>query len=160
MPLLLGGMEDPLDQRVLVSVLWKRCTATLDVSKPLKFIQFTAFHIRTYACPPWKKKKKCRLDYDPATDSYANASGVEVRAPGFGETGSVENLANDFLQTFTDMVNAFEDMVDYFEDRGYEVGKTIRAAPYDWRLAAGIPESTWKQIRTQHRSNEVLFTHM
>ena len=28
-------------------------------------------------------------------------------------------------------------MVDYFVDREYKRGKTIRAAPYDWRLAAG-----------------------
>ena len=27
--------------------------------------------------------------------------------------------------------------VEYFVDRGYKRGKTIRAAPYDWRLAAG-----------------------
>ena len=31
-----------------------------------------------------------------------------------------------------------KDFVDYFVDQGYERDKTIRAAPYDWRLAAGV----------------------
>ena len=32
----------------------------------------------------------------------------------------------------------FHDMVDYFVARGYQRDVSIRAAPYDWRFAAGI----------------------
>ena len=32
----------------------------------------------------------------------------------------------------------FAVFVEYFVERGYERGKTILAAPYDWRLAAGM----------------------
>ena len=35
------------------------------------------------------------------------------------------------------MFPQFKEFVDYFVDRGYERDRTIRAAPYDWRLAAG-----------------------
>ena len=32
----------------------------------------------------------------------------------------------------------FHKMVEYFVDRGYVRDVSIRAAPYDWRFAAGI----------------------
>ena len=32
----------------------------------------------------------------------------------------------------------FNEFVEYFVNREYERGKTIRAAPYDWRLAPGV----------------------
>ena len=51
--------------------------------------------------------------------------------PGFGDTNTVE-----FLDTPPASPN-FNTFVDYFVARGYERGNTIRAAPYDWRLAAG-----------------------
>ena len=41
------------------------------------------------------------------------------------------------VDSFADFLY-FHDFVEYFVDRGYERGKTIRAAPYDWRLAAGV----------------------
>ena len=37
-----------------------------------------------------------------------------------------------------DTIEYFHKIVDYFVDREYKRGKTIRAAPYDWRLAAGM----------------------
>ncbi len=51
--------------------------------------------------------------------------------PGFGDTGSVE-----FLDEFG-IIPTFHELVEYFVDRGYVRGESIRAAPYDWRLAAG-----------------------
>ena len=32
----------------------------------------------------------------------------------------------------------FHTFVEYYVAKGYERGKTIRSAPYDWRLAPGI----------------------
>ena len=54
-----------------------------------------------------------------------------MSVPGFGNTSSVECLDGACL------VRYFKTFVDYFVKRGYQRGKTIRAAPYDWRLAAG-----------------------
>ena len=48
--------------------------------------------------------------------------------------GSISSIA-DFSDIIdTDPTNG---MIDYFVDRGYTVDVNIRAAPYDWRLAAG-----------------------
>ena len=75
----------------------------------------------------------CRLDYDSATSSYSDAAGVEVRAPGFGDTNTVEYLDTEGGMLLDGSFAFF----NYFVERGYERGKTIRAAPYDWRLAPG-----------------------
>ena len=55
-----------------------------------------------------------------------------MSAPGFGDTNTVEDLGQDLIG-----VSYFEDLVSYFEQRGYESGKSIRGAPYDWRLGPG-----------------------
>ena len=47
--------------------------------------------------------------------------------------------------TFT-IAGYFYELVQYFVDRGYERGKSIRAAPYDWRLAPGMLEQTGVRI--------------
>ena len=50
--------------------------------------------------------------------------------PGFGNTETVE-----FLDEF-EVIAQFHEFVEFFVNKGYIRGKTIRAAPYDWRLAA------------------------
>ena len=72
-----------------------------------------------------------RLLYNSSDDTYTNNTGAEVRVPGFGDTNTVE-----YLDT-PPAIPYFNSFVDYFVARGYERGNTIRAAPYDWRLAAG-----------------------
>ncbi len=62
-----------------------------------------------------------------------NSSGVEVRVPGFGNTETVEFLDDEDRQK----TPYFHTFVEHFVAKGYERGKSIRAAPYDWRLAAG-----------------------
>ena len=74
-----------------------------------------------------------RLVYDPTTNSFHDNAKVNIKVPGFGDTSSVEYLNPGLIDT----VEYFHDMVEYFVDRGYKRGQTIRAAPYDWRLAAG-----------------------
>lgn len=76
--------------------------------------------------------------YDPATNSYVNNSGVQVRVPGFGDTNTVEYLDD---VPWLELVRYFHSFVDHFVKLGYERGKTIRAAPYDWRLSPGMPAS-------------------
>ena len=74
-----------------------------------------------------------RLQYDSATNNYSAAEGVTVSVPGFGNTSTVEFI--DPADSALDYLHIF---VDYFIQRGYVRGRNIRAAPYDWRLAAGI----------------------
>ena len=74
-----------------------------------------------------------RLLYDSETNSFHNNTNVKIRVPSFGKTDGVEFLTTGFI----DLLPYFHDMVEYFVDRGYKRGRSIRAAPYDWRLAAG-----------------------
>ena len=62
---------------------------------------------------------------------YSNRDGVTIKVPGFGDTQTIEYIDTD------DYIPSYHDFVQYFVDRGYVRGKNIRAAPYDWRLAAG-----------------------
>ena len=75
-----------------------------------------------------------RLRYNSGTRYFEDNTGVRVQVPGFGETTSVEYLSSGMVYP----VEYFHTTVQYFVDRGYERGNTIRAAPYDWRLAAGL----------------------
>ena len=75
-----------------------------------------------------------RLVFDPTTDSFHDNNKVKIKVPGFGDTSSVEYLNPGLIYKRAYL----NEMVDYFVDREYKRGKTIRAAPYDWRLAAGM----------------------
>lgn len=83
------------------------------------------------------------LQYNTETRQFRDRPRITVSVPGFGGTDSVEFLGFvPYLETF----------VSYFVDRGYERGKSIRAAPYDWRLAAGTvaqlyENRTWLCVR-------------
>ena len=66
------------------------------------------------------------------TDGYSDTPGVTVTAADFGNTSSVEYLDP------TNSTPYFFFFVDYFVQHGYTRNKNIRAAPYDWRLGAGI----------------------
>ena len=69
------------------------------------------------------------MQYDPATGRFSDMPGITIRVPGFGDTDSVETLGG--------IVPYLRGFVNYFVDRGYVRGRSIRAAPYDWRIAAG-----------------------
>ncbi len=71
------------------------------------------------------------MEYDNSTNTYSNVSGVEVIVPGFGGTETVE-----YLDTQRH-IPQYNKLVSFFVQNGYVRGETIRAAPYDWRLAAG-----------------------
>ena len=71
--------------------------------------------------------------FEANNNNYDNNNGVTIEAPGYGETETVEFINTDN----TIEIPYMNDFVDYFVARGYERGKSIRAAPYDWRLAAG-----------------------
>lgn len=70
--------------------------------------------------------------YDTTTGHYSYFKHVDGRAKDFGLTSGIEQ---NFLWENETNWHIF---VEYFVNRGYERGEDIRAAPYDWRLAAGI----------------------
>ena len=53
--------------------------------------------------------------------------------PGFGGTKTVQWMNTSDITSIPYM----NEFVQYFLKRGYVEGMSIRAAPYDWRLAAG-----------------------
>lgn len=74
------------------------------------------------------------MSYDRNTGQYSStSSSITVSVPGFGDTYLVERKGNGLL-----IFPVFDVFVDYFVKRGYERGKSIRAAPYDWRLGPGV----------------------
>ncbi|CAI8056249.1 Phospholipase A2 group XV [Geodia barretti] len=73
------------------------------------------------------------LHYDSATDTYHDTEGVETRIPGFGNTSGIEYL--DPHAEYYGATVYFHPMVQHFVDKGYERGKTIVSAPFDWRYA-------------------------
>ena len=105
----------------------------------------------------------CRLAYDSNTNTYSTQSGFEIDAYDWGETCRVEYMLASILKAqgedgqgpngdeetavlqnecaFRPLGIAPDEylhtFVQYFVDRGYVRSKTIRAAPYDWRLSAG-----------------------
>ena len=80
----------------------------------------------------------CRLKYDADTRSFLNNTNMKIVVPDFGETSSIEYLSRNLILSKFKLLKYFNRMVEYFVERGYKRGKTIRAAPYDWRLAAGM----------------------
>ena len=74
-----------------------------------------------------------RLLFEAAGNTYRDKDGVTVEVPGFGGTETVQFLNTDNAIH----IPYFNDFVNYFVNRGYVSGVSIRAAPYDWRLAAG-----------------------
>ena len=79
-----------------------------------------------------------RLEYDASTNTYSDKTGVNVTVPGFGNTRVVECLEpRDSICNTVQETQYFSIFVNYFVAKGYQRGVDIRAAPYDWRLAAG-----------------------
>ena len=59
-----------------------------------------------------------------------------MSVPGFGSTETVETMSRGLVLQFP----CFKEFVNYFVERGYERGKSIRAAPYDWRVGPGMTQ--------------------
>ena len=67
---------------------------------------------------------------------YFNCDGVQIRAPGFGDTSSV-----DYLDPYNYLIPYFHEFIKFFSKYGYVKGVSLRAAPYDWRLTPGSNHS-------------------
>lgn len=79
------------------------------------------------------------------TKTYSNPPGVQMRVPYFGNTTGIE-----YLDPSTTYVGEyFGSFVQALVDTGYERGKSIRAAPYDFRTAPGKVVSSQFSPRKQ-----------
>ena len=72
----------------------------------------------------------CRLEYDEKTGRAKNAKGVTTRVPDFGNTTAIEWL-DPYLHGPAIYFYPFVDSLCRL--LGYERGKSLRAAPYDFR---------------------------
>jgi hypothetical protein len=76
-----------------------------------------------------------RLKHDRSSGHYSSISDrISVSVPGFGDTYTVEMLSGP--GGFT-RFRGYDELVEYFIERGYQRGKSIRAAPYEWRVGPG-----------------------
>jgi len=72
-----------------------------------------------------------KLIYDNVTDEIRSNDGVQVRPADFGGTSGVEYLDPTIKISMT---SYFKSLVEAFVKKGYQRGKSIYAAPYDFRM--------------------------
>ncbi|CAL8263430.1 unnamed protein product [Merluccius merluccius] len=82
-----------------------------------------------------------KLIYNRTTRKSSNSPGVEVRAPGFGQTYPIEFLDAHRLAGY------FHTMVQHLVNMGYTRNETVRGAPYDWRLAPNENEEYLSKLK-------------
>ncbi len=67
-----------------------------------------------------------RLEYDRTTSRYKEKEGIKVIIEHGGDFGGTKPAEQ-----------TMKGLIDYFVSFGYKRNKDFRAAPYDWRYAAG-----------------------
>lgn len=139
-----GGSDRHLAPVVIVpgtggNQLEAKLTAEYDNSKPWCYC-FRQEYFRLWLdvktlFPPFTScfVDRLSLDYDAKTDSYSNIKGVETRVPYFGTTEGMEYLDPSLKFLTCYMIH----LVDALKARGYESGKSLYGAPYDFRFAPG-----------------------
>ena len=89
-----------------------------------------------------------KLLYHRDTRTSSNVPGVETRVPGWGQTDSVEYLDPSWSAWLLgDVGNYMHTLVQYFVQLGYRRGDTIRAAPYDFRLAPHSQAQYFRRLK-------------
>ncbi|XP_069460035.1 phosphatidylcholine-sterol acyltransferase [Ambystoma mexicanum] len=82
-----------------------------------------------------------RVVYNRTTRTTSNAPGVDIRVPGFGKTESVEYLDKGKLAGY------MHTLVQHLVNNGYVRDETVRAAPYDWRVAPNAQEEYFQKMK-------------
>lgn len=80
----------------------------------------------------------CRLNY--TNGRYLDAQNVTISTSNFGSLSSLADLAPFFPASNE------TNFIEYLEQRGYRLDGNLRAAPFDWRLGAGMPSIHYKQV--------------
>ena len=77
------------------------------------------------------------VHYNATTNSFSNTRGVNVRPRDYGGVEGVDNLFDVVSGWGPGMSAVYQDIIKQLKATpGYEVGKNIRGAPYDFRLVA------------------------
>lgn len=84
-----------------------------------------------------------QLHYNNVTRKTKNTEGVNVQIPGFGSTESIEILTEN---RFAPQYYYYKNLVDALTELGYERNKTIRGAPFDFRLAPNEQDEYFKNL--------------
>nr|XP_033797172.1 phosphatidylcholine-sterol acyltransferase-like isoform X1 [Geotrypetes seraphini] len=82
-----------------------------------------------------------RVVFNRTTRKTSNAPGVDIRIPGFGKTSSVEFIDKGQLAGY------LHTLVQHLVNNGYVRDETVRAAPYDWRIAANEQEEYIEKLK-------------
>ncbi|XP_077310193.1 phosphatidylcholine-sterol acyltransferase [Lithobates pipiens] len=82
-----------------------------------------------------------RVVYNKTTRTASNAPGVDVLVPGFGKTFSIEYLDKSKLAGY------LHTLVQNLVNNGYVRDETVRAAPYDWRLAPNGQKEYFERLK-------------
>ncbi|KAG6540805.1 hypothetical protein Mapa_017829 [Marchantia paleacea] len=77
--------------------------------------------------------ERMKLVYNKDTERFENFPGVETRVPYWGTTDGLEYLD----PTFKSLASYMAPLVKAIKAEGYEVGKNLFGAPYDFRYAPG-----------------------
>ncbi|KAL2613855.1 hypothetical protein R1flu_025547 [Riccia fluitans] len=77
--------------------------------------------------------ERMKLVYNEETKKFENFPGVETRVPHWGTTEGMEYLD----PTFKSLASYMGPLVQGLKGEGYEVGKNLFGAPYDFRYAPG-----------------------
>ncbi|XP_053304549.1 phosphatidylcholine-sterol acyltransferase [Spea bombifrons] len=82
-----------------------------------------------------------RVVYNKTTRTASNAPGVDIRVPGFGQTYSVEYLDQGKLAGY------LHTLVQNLVNNGYVRDQSVRAAPYDWRIASNGQKEYFENLK-------------
>ncbi|XP_075433207.1 phosphatidylcholine-sterol acyltransferase [Ascaphus truei] len=82
-----------------------------------------------------------RVVYNKTTRMASNAPGVDIHVPGFGQTYSVEYLDKSKLAGY------LHTLVQNLVNNGYVRDETVRAAPYDWRIAPNGQKEYFQKLK-------------
>ncbi|CAM1298514.1 PLA2G15 (predicted) [Pycnogonum litorale] len=85
-----------------------------------------------------------KLYYNKTTKKTFNTPGVDILVPGFGRTETIEYLDEDRLIT---PGHYYSELVSSLISRGYERGKDIFGAPYDFRRAPNELECLFTKLK-------------
>ena len=74
-----------------------------------------------------------QLFYNIVTHTTSNNLGVDIIAPGFGDTSGIEFLDSPSATRFLTTFPYFNHIVESLVNVGYKRGESVRGAPYDFR---------------------------
>lgn len=74
-----------------------------------------------------------RMTYDPESRTTSNSPGVDIRVPGWSSTDTMEWIDTTYIVQNYDYGAYYTYIVNALVDKGYQRGKHLFGAPYDFR---------------------------